>query len=158
MKIWKLLFLSAVIILLSGCGSSNSLKGKSRGEIIAEYAKTYQGAPYKYGGTTPKGFDCSGFVNYVYGQFSFNLPRSSSELMKKGAKINEKKLKPGDLVFFKGSNKKNKKVGHVGIVTETHRSGKFKFIHVSTTKGVRTDDSELDYYKTRYLQARRIIQ
>lgn len=88
-------------------------KNAEQGKKIAEYALQYLGTKYKYGGKTPEtGFDCSGFVYYVYMQFGYELERVADDQAKQGAEVPEGELMPGDLVaFYKGASY----VGHVGI-------------------------------------------
>lgn len=153
-----LFYIACLLLFLSGCSSSQRLtrqEGNNAKEIIRT-ARKYTGTRYVYGGSTPKGFDCSGFVQYVYRQNGYTLPRTSAEQSNAGKKVDRKDLKPGDLVFFKGSNKRSKKVGHVGIVTGSSR-GEFDFIHAGTSTGVRVDSSDNTYYKLRYIKARRVL-
>ena len=155
----KLIYIILFSALLTGCVSSKhtaNRKSEKEAKELIKYAGKYTGTPYRYGGTTPKGFDCSGFVQFVYKEIGYSLPRTSQAQAKVGAKVDKKNLKTGDLVFFKGKNEKSKKIGHVGIVTRPEKKGKFEFIHASNV-GVRTDDSEFHYYKIRYVTARRII-
>ncbi len=81
---------------------------KAAGENILEYAKNFIGTPYVYGGSTPSGFDCSGFVKYVYAYFGVSLPRTSYAQMQSGYPVSTASLQVGDLLFFRGG-------GHVGI-------------------------------------------
>jgi cell wall-associated NlpC family hydrolase len=113
------------------------------------------GIRYQYGGNTTKGFDCSGFVNYVYSAFGISLPRSSHEIALLGEKVAFDDLQPGDLVFFKGSRTSSTRVGHVGMVIEKTESG-FKMIHASVAKGVRIDNYSDPYYKARFLFGKRL--
>lgn len=107
------------------------------------------GIDYKYGGTTTKGFDCSGFVGYVFDKFKIDLPRTSSAMYGEGSKVNRDDLRPGDLVFF---NTSGKGVSHVGIYV-----GNNKFAHSSTSKGTRIDSLGMEYYHERYVGAKRIL-
>lgn len=113
------------------------------------------GIKYQYGGGTKSGFDCSGFVNYVYSAFDISLPRSSYEIANLGVKVVFDDLQPGDLVFFKGRSTSSTKVGHVGMVVEKTNGG-FKMIHASVAKGVRIDNYGDSYYKTRFLFGKRL--
>ena len=155
-KIIYVIFFSA---LLSGCVTSKqtvSKRSEKEAKELIEFANKYIGTPYLGGGSTPKGFDCSGYVQYVYKKIGYSLPRTSKEQSKVGSKVKKKRLKPGDLVFFTGKNIKSNEVGHVGIITNPNNKGTFEFIHAAST-GVRIDKGDLLYYKLRYINARRII-
>ncbi|HOK38214.1 MAG: C40 family peptidase [Bacteroidales bacterium] len=124
-------------------------------ESVVEFSKTLVGSPYKYGGTTPQGFDCSGFVQYVFAQKGINIPRIPLEMAKISERIELKNVKPGDLLYFKGSDKNTEVIGHVALVIENN-NGKIKMIHATTSKGVIINDfDEYDYWKTRFLFAAR---
>lgn len=116
----------------------------------------YLRTPYRYGGTTSRGFDCSGFTSHVYREFGYNLDRSSRDQAKQFPAVSKRDLKTGDLVFFEGRSH-NGNVGHVGIVTENKGNGEFKFIHASVNKGVIVSSSNEAYYASRYLKAGRVI-
>ena len=121
--------------------TSNSSKGS---EVVA-YAKTLLGCKYVYGGTTTKGFDCSGFTQYVYKHFGVNLNRTAAAQYSNGTSVSN--LQAGDLVMFGKSG-----INHVGIYI-----GGNTFIHAANPcKGVTTDTLSSGYYKTNYVGARRI--
>jgi hypothetical protein len=103
-----------------------------------------------------EGIDCSGFIRCIFSPFGIVLPYYSSEISEKGRDIKLEDLKPGDLVFFAGSNQYEKTVNHVGFVTEK-TDKEFSFIHASTSKGVIVNKSSEAYYKVRFLFARRIF-
>lgn len=128
-------------------------------DAVIDYAMKYVGNPYKYGGEGPRYFDCSGFTQFVYGNFGIELNRISADQLANGERINNPKdLRRGDLVFFKGRDLGNSRIGHVGIVTEVDNdTGLFSFIHVSSSSGVTVSKSTNDYYKKRYLTACRVI-
>lgn len=140
----------------STTNTKHSSVDKKRAAVIAT-AKKYIGCSYKAATAGPKTFDCSGFTHFVYKQYGVELSRSSSAQYSQGVAVRKSNLKTGDLVFFKGSNAKNPKVGHVGIVVNADSKGSFSFIHAALT-GVRIDNIESDYYKTRYLGARRVLE
>ena len=81
-------------------------------DAVVTYAASFQGVPYVWGGTSPSGFDCSGFVQYVYAHFGVSLPRTSEEQFGAGTSVSESNLQPGDLVFFHNSGSGP---GHVGM-------------------------------------------
>ncbi len=118
-------------------------------EIIAT-AKTLIGCPYKWAGTTPAGFDCSGFVQYVFGQHGITLPRVSRSQYSVGTEVAKTDLQPGDLVFFFSTNKNV--ISHVGIYI-----GNGDFIHASSSKGIVITALESSYYQTRYYGAKRVL-
>lgn len=122
------------------------------GEAVVEYAKQYLGYKYVSGGSTPeKGFDCSGFTQYVYKHFGISLSRSSKTQSKNGTAVDRANLQKGDLVIFNGDS--NKTIGHVGIYI-----GGGQFIHASNpTDGVKITALGSSYYNSRYVGARRVI-
>lgn len=127
-------------------------------DSLVEFAKQLLGVKYKYSGCKPDGFDCSGFVNYVFLNFGYELPRSSYEIGTIGTDVDKNSYQKGDLIFFKGSNAKSSRIGHVGIIVSEPEE-ELMFIHASVTNGiVITKLSESDYYKRRFLRIRRIIE
>ncbi len=128
-------------------------------DSIVDYAKSYIGIKYKYAGCTPEtGFDCSGFLNYVFKKFGKKLPRSSRDYKDFGKKISLKKCKKGDIILFSGRNPKQNPVGHVGIIISTTENG-IKFIHSATSnnRGIVISDFSVKYYKTRFAGIRRVF-
>ncbi len=118
---------------------------------IVEIALKYLGLPYKYGGETLWGIDCSAFVRRVWGFFGLELPRTSGEQFKVGEKTSSSDLKPGDLVFFHRQGRKS--VSHVGIYI-----GDSKFVHASgIDHKVTIGDLTQSYYRQCYKGARRVI-
>lgn len=125
----------------------------TRSDSIIKWAKTYIGTPYKYGGESRKGMDCSGFTSTILNQFGAQLPRSSKLQATKGRKV--KKYKVGDLAFF-GHKKGN--INHVAIIISNYPAP-LKVIHATSSKGVMEDDVEKSsYWKPRYLYASRVLK
>lgn len=123
---------------------------------IIDFAKRFIGTPYHYGGGTPAGFDCSGFINYVMGNFGIKLSRSSPGIAEFGKTVKLADLQPGDLMFFKGRSTSSSSVGHVAMVVEV-ANGQIKFIHSSTSRGVIIDTfNGSQYYVPRYIKAKRL--
>lgn len=119
-------------------------------ELLA-YAKQWLGVPYRYGGSTPQAFDCSGFTAYVYQYFGYRLPHSSVGQAQLGVGVSKDQLAPGDLLFF---NTVGTRISHVGIYL-----GEGIFIHASSGKGqVTTSCLNRAYYEKRYVCARRFLQ
>ena len=125
-------------------------------DSLIVYARKYTGTPSRRGGKGPNRFDCSGFMQYVFNHFSYPLNASSASQFLQGISVADEQIRRGDLVFFKGSNSRRARVGHVGLVTEVYPDGRFKFIHASTSQGIREDWSSSPYYAKRYMGARRI--
>ena len=113
-------------------------------------AKKYIGTPYKFGGTTPKAFDCSGYLQYVFQENGMTLPRTADEQFKLGKSAKTAELEEGDLVFFETYEKG---ASHCGIYL-----GGGKFIHASTSKGVRIDELSSDYWNAHYYGGKHIVR
>lgn len=120
------------------------------GAIIAT-AKKYIGTPYKFGGTTPKAFDCSGYLQYVFAEQGIHIPRLADEQYRLGLRTKtQKELVPGDLVFF---TTYEPGPSHCGIYL-----GDGNFIHASTSKGVRIDSLSNSYWAPRYIGGKHIVK
>ncbi|MDR1921488.1 MAG: C40 family peptidase [Candidatus Adiutrix sp.] len=148
-----------LIFMAAGCQSAKSaslrpqprLAQPSQNKVnkVMQTAFSQVGRLYRYGGASPEtGFDCSGFVKWVYGQYNVNLPRQSGSMLTVGKPVARDELRPGDLVFFG-----KKRVSHVGIYT-----GDDKYIHSPST-GKRIQESDMDDRGRgeRYMAGRRII-
>ena len=133
----------------------NTLVNKQIDRLV-EYARKYIGTPYRRGSKGPNRFDCSGFMQYIFNHFSYSLNASSASQYLQGISVKDEEICRGDLVFFKGRNSRRSNVGHVGLVTEVYPDGRFKFIHASTSQGIREDWNFSPYYAQRYVGARRI--
>jgi probable lipoprotein NlpC len=118
---------------------------------IVQKARSYTGSPYKYGGTTASGFDCSGLVTVAFQSVNLSLPRSSYDMAEIGRKVEVKNIQVGDLVFFVTS-KEGTRINHVGIVTEVKKNGEVRFIHAADS-GVREDNLGSKYYKSTFTKA-----
>lgn len=123
------------------------------GEEVAAVAKIYEGKKFKMGGTTPSGFDASGFTQYVYktAATKMKIPRTSADQYNVGKSVKANQLQPGDLVFYATGDKKGK-VSFVAIYV-----GNDKFIG-ATSKGVKTVKMSDKYWKERYVGAKRVIK
>ena len=125
----------------------------SLGQEIANYALQFVGYPYVYGGSTPSGFDCSGFTSYVYRQFGYSLNRSAANQLDNGTPVSMGELQPGDLVLFKKAGTGSKRASHVGLYI-----GGGQFVHASTsTVGVIISNMTDAYYTTGFVGGRRIV-
>ncbi|AQX05974.1 hydrolase Nlp/P60 [Elizabethkingia meningoseptica] len=175
----RIFFLSIFSLFIISCSSSkvvtkNSSKGKNTSKNYAlrnlnsnftgnnsrkvdkllRVAEDYMGTPYRYGGVTKSGMDCSGFITTVYDSQDINLPRRSEDQSHEGKEIHIKNVIPGDLLFFATSG--GSRVSHVGIV-HTIQNGEVNFIHASTSKGVMISSLNEKYWNKAYLSARRVL-
>ena len=122
--------------------------------ILSE-ANTYIGTPYRFGGMTRSGIDCSAFVLSVYGSVTgINLPRISSAQAQEGERVEREQLEKGDLLFFQT---RGSRISHVGIVQEITQEGEIKFIHASTSKGVTISSLNEKYWGLRFRFAKTIL-
>jgi len=146
-----------LFVLATGCASSRKarIREKQVNEVIGT-ARSFTGTPYKWGGTTRSGMDCSGLLINSFRAINISLPRESGDQALMGEKIKMKDLMPGDLVFF-ATGKKKREITHVGLVTEVKGKENVKFIHASTSVGVVETNLYTDYYLKRFRLARRII-
>lgn len=132
--------------------------GYGSGSTIADYALSFCGVPYVYGGASPSGFDCSGFTMYVYDHFGYSLPHGATSQLNYGSAVSMSNMVPGDLVFFFDSNYASSGASHVGIYI-----GGGQFVHASSGPGYCVKVSSFygdgdtgNYYSNVYLTARHI--
>lgn len=121
--------------------------------ILAE-AETYLGTPYRYGGMSRSGIDCSAFVLSVFGAtIGMQLPRVAAAQAGEGTKVEKSELKKGDLVFFSHG----RRISHVGIVYDVKPDGEIEFIHAATSRGVMVSSLDDSYWAPKYRYAKRIL-
>ena len=116
---------------------------------VLTYANTFTGVPYKFGGTTPAGFDCSGYIRYVFQKIGFDMPRQADEQYTVGKKVEKNNLQPGDLVFFETYEPG---ISHSGIYI-----GDGQFISATSSSGVAVADIDDSYWGPRYRGAKRVL-
>ena len=154
-------FISEKTVALSN--AKNSLKNseiakaikhnKTIDNILTE-ASTYLGTPYRYGGMTRNGIDCSAFVLSVFGTAAgLSLPRVAASQALEGERIEKENLQKGDLIFFSHG----KRISHVGIVESITEEGEIKFIHAATSKGVMISSLNDSYWGPKFRFAKRVI-
>ena len=118
------------------------------GSRVAHYALEQQGVPYRYGGETPQGFDCSGLVHYAYGKAGKNVPRTTATLYGASASVPKESLRAGDLVFFRIDGK----MAHVGIYVDDNR-----FVHAPQSgRVVSVGSLESPFYRQAFLRGGRL--
>ena len=110
----------------------NDTKNLERDSIIA-YAKQFVGTPYLWGGSSSKGFDCSGFIYHVFKHFNISVSRTSRGYADKGEEVSMENSLPGDVILFTGTNSAVRQIGHVGLVL-SNEDGIVNFVHSSSSK------------------------
>lgn len=133
------------LVLLLTFQVTSTFASSKMDDIIADLI----GTPYQNAGTTTKGFDCSGFTQYVFAKMGIELSRTSASQAEMGSKVEKSDLTEGDLVFF---NTNGRSISHVGIYV-----GNGQFAHASSSKGVTISNLSDSYYQSRYVTARRVM-
>jgi probable lipoprotein NlpC len=155
----KVLVLLIFSLILNGCALSRNIysKGKpiSKVDKVVKNALKYNGVPYKFGGTSKRGMDCSGVIYVAFGQENIQLPRISREMAKRGRKISLNKVKKGDLLFFRTVNSR-RRINHVGLITSI-KNGQILFIHSTSSRGVIVSALSQKYWKNAFVKATSIL-
>ena len=119
---------------------------------VIEAARSYTGTPYKWGGTTRVGMDCSGLLCTSFQSINVSLPRTSDEQSRYGKDVRTRDIREGDLVFF-GANKFSREITHVGMVTEVISKEEVRFIHASSSLGVVENNLYADHFQKIFIKA-----
>jgi len=180
----KILFLCTLSFFMISCGSSKNVSGAYQktastitpkqvekvnanlnDNITAEEvtvadkiiwtAVTYKGVPYRFGGMTKKGMDCSGLIFTSFKQRDMPIARSSREMYRQGKRIALREVQRGDLLFFKTRGRRGP-INHVGLVTSVN-NGDVRFIHSTTSKGVIVTSLHENYWKRAFIEAKRVL-
>ncbi|MDY0780680.1 C40 family peptidase [Tenacibaculum sp. IB213877] len=172
----RLLILVAISVMITSCGSSKQVTTSTRNikttrtrtvatpktvnevtvaDKIVWTAVTYKGVPYRYGGTSMSGMDCSGLIHTSFTERDVDIPRTSRQMYYEGYPISLKEVQRGDLLFFKTSYKSGK-INHVGLVTSAD-DGDIRFIHSTTSRGVIVTSLDEPYWKKAFVKAKRVL-
>lgn len=132
-----------------------------RPDSIVGFALRQLGSPYLYAGLSPvSGFDCSGFVSYVFGHFGVPTPHSTALLIGVGQPVARAEARPGDIVVFTGTAASSTTPGHAGIVISALGETPLRFVHASSAaraSGVKVSQVEGSGYERRFMQVRRVL-
>lgn len=134
--------------------SRETKSSKSSQQKVVEVARSFTGTPYKWGGTTKAGMDCSGLLVSSFRAANIDLPRTSGEQSSYGKRVSLYELQPGDLLFFAAKQGRGK-ISHVGMVTEVRSRKEVLFIHASSSLGVIEANLHADYYRKIFVKAQR---
>ncbi|UXX78333.1 C40 family peptidase [Reichenbachiella carrageenanivorans] len=147
-----------ILLLIGGQTVAQNKKRRRQTDIqkVVDTAYTYTGTPYKYGGTSKNGIDCSALMQNSFAGAGYKIPRTAQAQSKYGKKVGWPSLRQGDIVFFKFKSK-GEKWYHSGMITSVTPDGIY-FIHASTSRGVVVSDLNADYYKKSVKAFRRVIR
>jgi len=132
---------------------------QTRSDELVDFAETLEGIPYKYGSTDPRsGFDCSGFITFVFNHFGISVPRSSIDFTRIEKEIQLREAKRGDIILFTGTDSTKRAVGHMGIITSDEGQS-HEFIHSTSGKAYSVTITPLNrYYQGRFVKVIRIFK
>lgn len=146
--IYAIFFIALGVMLHSYLSPNKEYRPK---EDIVTFAKQYLNVPYRYGGSTPSGFDCSGFMMFLFQQYGKDLPRTANQQAMIGVQIKFECLQPGNMVFFATTDEPT--ITHTGLYIGDH-----KFIHASSTaKKIIISNLDEPYWKKAFREARQVI-
>jgi len=153
----RLILAFSLLTMLFSCGGSKQVVTiSSNARQITNYAEDFVNTPYRYGGTTRQGMDCSGLIYQSFSHHGKSLPRTTKELSQYGRKIKLKRVRVGDLLFFKTSKKLFGGINHVGLVVKSNGRD-IQFIHSTTSRGVIITSLEEQYWSDAFKLARRVL-
>ena len=128
-------------------------------DSVLNYGKTLVGHRYRYGGAALSGFDCSGFIKFIFHKYGYTLPHCSRDYAQIGEEISKdsiQNVKKGDILLFKGRNSKSKRIGHVSIIVEANEK-EILILHSCCNKGVAVESyTSSGYYPVRLVGIRRL--
>lgn len=137
-------------------GGTTSLRAREiKIDALLQTARSYYGVPYRTGGVSHSGMDCSGFTQTSFNAIGVNLPRVSRDQATLGTPIRKSELQPGDLVFFATGTPG--RINHVGIVTDVSDPNNVRFIHASSSRGIMETSLNMNYWTRNYIKARRVV-
>lgn len=135
--------------------SRKALRKRTKANAIITSALSFSGTPYRYGGSTRQGMDCSGLVHIALKENGIAFPRVSYQMAKEGKKVPLRKVRKGDLLYFKTS-KGRRRVTHMGLVVAV-RGKHIQFIHATSSRGVLVSSLQEGYWNRAFVKAMRIL-
>jgi cell wall-associated NlpC family hydrolase len=146
--VWSSIFILMALIFTSGCAASRTMPRSVESKLMQSYNQ-WKGTPYRIGGMTQSGVDCSAFVLIVMrDQFGVRMPRTTDEQLRFGKRVRPNRMRTGDLVFFRTG----RKTLHVGIMVNQDQ-----FMHASTSQGVMISSMREQYWRRRYVRSNRVL-
>ena len=154
---WIVLIGTALLLtfVVSTAEAQNKKKRRKISTVIST-ARSYIGTPYRYGGNSKSGIDCSGLIQLCYKRINVKLPRTAKEQSKLGSSKSWGSIREGDIVYFK-FRQKGEKWYHAGMITKATKD-EIRFIHASSSRGVVESDLNADYYRKNVKKFRRVIK
>lgn len=149
------------VVLVASRSASHRVASAGRRDSIVRFALRQMGTPYVWAGTSPlTGFDCSGFISYVFGHFGVATPHATALLIDAGRPVLRAQAQPGDIVVFTGTAEGSTTPGHAGIVISALGETPLRFVHASSARresGVKVSQVENSGYERRFMQVRRVL-
>lgn len=154
----KLVHKQDVVVDTTGIPVQGLQTGKTSPAELVSYAETLVGTPYQYASCDiSSGFDCSGFITWVFNHFNIKVPRSSADFTDVGKEIPIEEAQRGDIILFTGTDSTISRVGHIGIIT-SNTNGTIQFIHSSSGKSSGVVITTLEeYYRNRFVKINRVF-
>ncbi|MGH1337485.1 MAG: C40 family peptidase [Aureispira sp.] len=137
-------------------GGTTSIRAREiKIDALLQTARSYYGVPYRTGGVSHSGMDCSGFTQTSFNAIGVKLPRVSRDQATLGTPIRKAEIQPGDLVFFATGTPG--RINHVGIVTDVSDANNVRFIHASSSRGIMETSLNMNYWTRNYVKTRRVV-
>ena len=151
-KGWHIIISALLLFSLSGCVSTHLSRTQKIDRVIST-ARSYTGTPYRYGGMSKSGIDCSGLLYLSFQSAGITIPRTAKMQSRTGKRVYIDDLRPGDMIFF-SAKKGKRKITHAGLVTFRHGNHLIEFIHASVSQGVTETNLLKSYYRDIFVKAR----
>lgn len=148
----NLLYVLVLSMFFASCRKTTSTKSNHLNKILVNKCQDYVGTPYKFGGTTKEGMDCSGLIFTAFKEIGEEIPRVSYKQAEHFEEIEKEEIRIGDLVYFKVNSGR---INHTGIISRIENRDEIYFLHASTSAGVREDNLLSKYWKSKFVKVTR---